>query len=438
MEVVTGESVTLVAEELGVDASSVVSEVAAEVEYKLRQLVQDASKFMRRSRRKQLKTADVEHALRVRGWGSLHGFGYAEPEKFKFLQHQHLFFLEDEDVDLAKVLDDSEKLFLPTKVPLRPSFGLHWLAVDGVQPTIAENPHLLESQQDSLSAKAQVRSDPQHALAKHELSKELHIYYEKLVTAVIDTALGNRAAAESVYASLASDPGLQPLMPHLSKFVFDQVNKSLTSLALLTSVMRLARCVLVNPNLHKELYLHQLMPPILTCIVHRKLCATPFQNHWALRDFAASLVPLVCSQFGDTYKDIKPRVTKTLRDALLDKERPMTTQYGAIVGIAALGPLTVQSVLLPVLRKLLNRYNKVVANKTTTILKRTEAHNCLGALQAAFGAYLRACASPAPTLARALLLEEHYKPVRAVASAAGEATLPWTASASTSHLNLFI
>mmetsp|Transcript_9890 Transcript_9890/g.31597 ORF Transcript_9890/g.31597 Transcript_9890/m.31597 type:complete len:198 (+) Transcript_9890:72-665(+) len=197
--------------------------------------------------------------------------------------------------------------------------------------------------------------------------------------------------------------------------------------------MRLTRCILINPNLDKELYLHQMMPPILTCIVHRKLCSSPFMDHWSLRSFSARLIPLVYSQYGETYKDIRPRVTRTLRDALLSKDRPMTTQYGAIVGLAAMGPLTVQSVLLPVMRKLFNRFNRVML-EATSVLRRVEAQHCIGALQAAFGTYLRACSSP--VLAKAILLEEHVKPARAVLSASGEASLPWTPP--NSHMALFL
>mmetsp|Transcript_11368 Transcript_11368/g.22221 ORF Transcript_11368/g.22221 Transcript_11368/m.22221 type:complete len:436 (+) Transcript_11368:426-1733(+) len=433
MEVVSEDSVSVVAEELGVNAESVLSQVAAEVEYQLRHLVQDAGKFMRRARRQRLTTKDVENALRVRKIPVVHGFGFSKPDKFKFLQYQNLYFLEQEDVDLARILEDSEQLFLPKKVPLRPSFGIHWLAINGVQPTIAENPHLLEGQG---TAKEKVKSDPQHGIAKHVLTKELQIYYEKVVLAVVEAALGNSAAAESVYASLAVDPGLQQLMPYLAKFIFDQVNKSLSNLALLKSVMRLTRCILVNPNLDKELYLHEMMPVIMTCIVHRRLCTSPFQDHWSLRDAAATLIPLVYAQYGDTYQNIKPRIQKTLKDALDDKfRRPLTTQYGAIVGIAAMGPLTVQAVLLPIMSKLLKRYNRAL-RKSKSILERREAQHCIGALQAAFGSYLRACASP--DLAKAILLEEHAENARAVANAAGEATIPWQPHTPATDSTLFL
>jgi len=463
MEVVSEQSVVAVAQELGINADAVLSQVAAAVELRLRSLVADAATFMRRSKRQRLTAGDVRCALRTRRWPQLHGFAHQENGKSRFLAADGVFFVETEDVDLEKLLRDAEEVFLPRKVPLRPSFGVHWLAIDGIQPTVAENPRLVESQQGS--AEEQLRSDPNRDIVKHTLTRELQIYFEKVVLAVVDAALGNNAAVESVFASLSADPGLQQLMPFLAKFIFDQVNRSLSNLPLLKSVMRLTRCILSNPNLDKELYLHEMMPPILTCIVHRRLCMSPFEDHWALRNFAATLIPQICSQYGSIYPDIKPRISKTLREALLNSERPMTTQYGAIVGLSVMGPLTIQNVLLPVMKRLLHRYyNAVVAaqqhvTKYTIdseqevlngnakfmkdelrkyLLMHLEAQNCIGAIQNALGSYLRACHSK--VLQNSILLEEHMKLARAATVAAGEPCIPWHALSPphSTHLQLFL
>jgi len=273
----------------------------------------------------------------------------------------------------------------------------------------------------------------------------------QVISAVLDCARGNRGAAEAVYASLAVDRGLQALMPYLSKFIFDQINKSLSNLNILLATMRLTKCILVNPNLEEESYLQQLLPPILTCIVHSKLCSSPFLDHWSLRDFSSTLIPIVFAEYGELYSHMKPRVTKTLYDALCGsktKKKALTTQYGAIVGISAMGPLSVQSVLLPLMKPLFIRYHKILAQNITEIhsvekkyeimtIKRTEAQNCVGALQSALGIYLRAQSVPA--LSKALLLQEHLEILYGAAEAAGESVIPWTPACDrSSHLNLFI
>lgn len=438
MEVVSTEHVKEVANELFPDnqAEGVLSLVASEVELQMRQVVQDAAKFMRRARRQRMTTQDIDLALKHRTLPAVHGYTWSDPSTYKMFQNRNVFFLEEEDVDLKKLQESNEKLFLPTRIPLKPTFGIHWLAVDGIQPTIKENPHIHGStaQDTTLAVK---RSKASAEVARDQLSRELQIYFEKVVHAVEDSALGNVAAQRSLFTSVSQDPGLQQLMRYLSKFVHETVTNNTRNLRLLWSVMRLTRSILVNPNLDKELYLHQLMPAILTCIVHKELCSNYFQDHWSLRRFAAELLPIIVySKCGQKYEMVKARVIKTLQDALVQNDRPMTTQYGAIVGITAMGPLTVQVILLPIMRKSLLRYGKLV-EASTNEGKRFEAQQCIGALQTSFGKYTKSWKSP--DLSSAVLLDVHLKPARSAVAAIGEATLPWTCSSDVSDVcQLFV
>lgn len=40
------------------------------------------------------------------------------------------------------------------------------------------------------------------------------------------------------------------------------------------------------------------MPPIITCIVAKRIGNRLSDNHWELRDFSANLVALICKRFG--------------------------------------------------------------------------------------------------------------------------------------------
>jgi hypothetical protein len=89
------------------------------------------------------------------------------------------------------------------------------------------------------------------------------------------------------------------------------------------------------------------MPAILTCLVGKRLCEKPTENHWELRDYCATLVSYICRRFGTAYKTLQPRITKTLLHAFLDPTKPLTTHYGAVVGLSALGIYVIQLLLLP-------------------------------------------------------------------------------------------
>jgi len=135
------------------------------------------------------------------------------------------------------------------------------------------------------------------------------------------------------------------------------VAANLKDLALLTNLMAMTSCLFANTQgLEPELYLHQLVPSVLTCVVGKRLCASPAtEDHWQLRDRAASLVATICARHGGVYANLQPRVTRALFEALADAGKPLTSVYGAIVAITRLGPLCVELLLLPHLAEILAR-----------------------------------------------------------------------------------
>lgn len=80
-------------------------------------------------------------------------------------------------------------------------------------------------------------------------------------------------------------------------------------------------------------------------------------NHWELRVQAAESVAFIAKMYGTTYTTLLPRVTKTLAKALVvdssagEGLKPLSTHYGAIVALSLLGPLVIDSVLLPILEE---------------------------------------------------------------------------------------
>lgn len=219
-----------------------------------------------------------------------------------------------------------------------------------------------------------------------------------------------RGLLSAVLRSVASEPSTGPLAPFLAQFICAEVSSSLAKTHALLVLVRLADALIRSPQPAVEHYVHQvgaasraegewraagcgvrlgdclplaltsspppsfpflplalppirlrpwhfpsrsparpfqLMPALLTCTVHRRLCASPLDDHWAVRDAAARVVARVCARYGSAYPALQPRVTQTLLGALRDRGRPLTTHYGAIVGLAALGAHIVHGLLLP-------------------------------------------------------------------------------------------
>lgn len=118
--------------------------------------------------------------------------------------------------------------------------------------------------------------------------------------------------------------------------------------------------LIANPHLQLELYLHQLMPALLTCALtvgqpHGDAPPAPVL-HAALREHAASVVARLCRHYAHPVYNLTARTATFALNALLDAARPLPTQYGCIATLRALGPGVVQVVLVPHAVPLLDRY----------------------------------------------------------------------------------
>lgn len=139
----------------------------------------------------------------------------------------------------------------------------HWLAVEGVQPLIPQNPTSSESRNLELVAKGH-NANPNlaamsgHAnttvkpLVKHILSKELQLYFEKVCNAFLDP--GSEEYRTSAYSSLREDPGLHQLVPYFVQFIAEKVTHSLNNIFVLTQVMRIGEAMIQNPSLYIDPY----------------------------------------------------------------------------------------------------------------------------------------------------------------------------------------
>lgn len=210
-----------VAESVGIMGmkESVAAALAADVEYRIREIVQDATKYMRHSKRDQLRTTDIDAALRARNIEPIYGFlpsssgrssannpsRYTAGPTFRRVQTASgvpLHYVEDEEIDFDKILEAGPKIGLGRGV----GWGAHWLAIEGVQPAVPQNPSpiaIAEAKgsgfmgpvpaQPSAAAPAAkavtVAGGDGQAIAKplvkHILSRELQLYYERLTKSIV-------------------------------------------------------------------------------------------------------------------------------------------------------------------------------------------------------------------------------------------------------------
>ncbi|XP_052486495.1 transcription initiation factor TFIID subunit 6-like [Gossypium raimondii] len=243
----------------------------------------EAIKCMRHSRWTVLTADDVDSALNLRNVEPICGFASRDALRFtKAAGHMDLLYIDDKDVEFKEVLESP----LP-KAPLDTSVTSHWLAIEGIQPSIPENASIeapsdgkkAEYKEDGLSVDVKLPVKP-------VLSRELQLYFDKIVDITMNKSVS--VLFQQALLSLATDSGLHPLVPYFTYFIADEVARNLNNFPLMFALMRVARSLLQNEHLHIGPYLHQLMPSIITCLVAKRLGNKFTNNHWELRNFKAS------------------------------------------------------------------------------------------------------------------------------------------------------
>ncbi|KAK0309802.1 histone H4-like TAF Taf6, SAGA complex subunit [Friedmanniomyces endolithicus] len=362
MSVWNPENVTDVAESIGIASLNrdVVEHLARDVEYRMSQVLNEALKFMRHGKRTTLTTQDVSQALRLLDVEPLYGYESTRPLRFgeaSIGPGQPLFYVEDEEVDFEKLINAP----LP-KVPREMSYTAHWLAVEGVQPSIPQNP-LTDPRSAELAAKGSSANSTLAAvsgndniavkpLVKHILSKELQLYFERICGAILDES--NEEYRSAAFASLRTDTGLHQLIPYFIQFVADKVTHNLKSIFVLTQTMQLLAALLDNQSLFLAPYVPGIVPSILTCLIGKHLGNPALDGattHFALRDYSASLLSKTARQYGPSSSTLKPRIARSCLKHFLDSHKPFGTHYGAVLGLTMIaGAQGVRTLILPNLK----------------------------------------------------------------------------------------
>jgi len=224
------------------------------------------------------------------------------------------------------------------------------------------------------------------------------------------------------FAALGSETGLHELVPYLSLHVHNTVTAAVGAggrgaLDPLWAAMRIFRCMVVNPHMHLELYLHQMLPSVMTVIANNRLAATSVSataaataaaadgggggvggreggngDHYALRIFAAQTLAMLVRKYAGVYRPLASVICKTFAERVEEflevtpaGKGALATLYGTIIGIVHLGPRPVEVVLLPVAGQLLGRLKGIMENRGVKLRKRVEAQHCHMALVAAVG-----------------------------------------------------
>ena len=286
--------------------------------------------------------------------------------------------------------------------PLLPEVHFHWLAVQGTQPLVPQNPEVVV-----YDAAADTSGLP----------REVAYFYTKLTQLVL-AATAADSSGQSVRAACAllrGDSGLQSLAGYLCRFVFVQIRRNLKHTHVLHALLQVIQSLVLNPSLNLESCLHQLLPSLLSCIVGAKIgnpstASNPSssvqfpvsrQQVWSelqpvhIRQFGALVVQSVLERYGAGFPDRLPRVCKTyLQAATTPATTPAASvassgsgralagtaavRYGGIVGLGMLGERVMSEVLLPNINTILLQAGATGTTRATATVEPVSSQHLIG------------------------------------------------------------
>lgn len=380
------DTVKDVAELLGISLpDDAARNLAMDVEYRIHEILETAALFMRHSKRKTLASMDLAAALRTLNIEPLYGYDNSQTVLFKQALvgagGLTLYYIDEHELDFEKIVNAE----LPP-VPRISSFTAHWLAIEGVQPIVPQNPlpadikalpppvrgatssilnndlfssslSATELPESTLDSSHNDTSLPVRPLVRHVLSKELKLFFDKVVAALVSTDPEKDHLKMAALSSLKSDPGLHQLVPYLIQFVAEQITNHLHSIDLLSTMLEVISALADNKTVFLDPYVHALMPCILTLLLAKRLGLVvkdkskseyndALRSQMAVREFAAILLRHIVTAYGSSYSTLRPRVTRTLLRALLNPGNPAGTHFGALLGLKNMGGEVVRLVLL--------------------------------------------------------------------------------------------
>lgn len=349
------ESIKEYANSIGITdlPDKVSSLLSNDVEYRLREIIQDASKFMMHSKRDKMTVDDINKAFEMKNIEPIYGYDPKDPFNFVSMEVEKqdgkktVFYVPEKTVNLLEYLTTP-----PEPFPAYEGIASHWIAIEGVQPKIPENDVQEKKFEESFEQenvfKPCGREEVKEAaikkpLIQHNLSKEMQLYFDTVEECILSK---NKQKEKIVFEAIRGDAGIQQLVPYFTQLITDVVTKNLRDLHILSTAMDFAESLLKNKHIHIEPYLHQLIPPVLTCVVGKTLCADPLvENHWLLREKSSKISSFICNLYGNAYHTLKPRIVQTLLKAFHDKTKPLTTHYGAIYGLSCFSKSVVNSLI---------------------------------------------------------------------------------------------
>jgi len=296
-------------------------------------------------------------------------------------KRQKIHVLEDREIDLEEFI---EKGAGEVKLPLDVTLKSHWLFVDGVQPSIPENPipkiskpsfqssqltdgrRVLNMDGSAVSPSLHKFDVPiQQGLkpvVKHDLSLEQQLFYKEITESIIGVkeksaqhGTEDKKVRDEALASLRYATGIHQLLPRFIAFFHEGIkcnvasfNSSLdrsTTIGYYTVtgfLLKMMDNLNQNVNISLEDYIHEILPGLFTCCLSNKLASPHYKNQYRSRDLSANIISSIVKCYSSSANGLEVRVACQSEIAIKNSSSNIHSLFGSVMVLIKLGEKTME------------------------------------------------------------------------------------------------
>ncbi|XP_039265036.2 TAF6-like RNA polymerase II p300/CBP-associated factor-associated factor 65 kDa subunit 6L [Styela clava] len=335
-------SIQRCAEANGIDTleTEITEALAEDASYRIREIVNIAAQFMKRSRRNRLQVKDVSKALKIANIPPTVGEDHSQSVEYEYMEEGDIYCIKDDVINLEtlKVAGQEESDVMNVEESsASPELSSKWFLLDG------------QTSQESSS----------------ELPSVLMDYFNYIVTCILGE---DKELQHESLSDLRKSSKIFPLLPYFVTFI-SNVKAVSHDLEQLSNLLQTATALASNPFINLIGYLKPLTSSVLYCVLESLTASiNPLNDHWKLRDYGGRLLAFIVQKYGSQSSEVADYITDSVKSVLLDPTKPLCSHYGAVVTINSLGVSAIKTLLCP---SVLNYYT----NSLKIIEEITDSNN---------------------------------------------------------------
>lgn len=331
-------AVQAIADQLGINIrENIVAIVAQDAEYRIQEFIKPAVILHKQTHTPKLTVQHVNMVLESIKVSPLLGYSSALQYNTNTIvteDNDELCIVEDKEVDLAEA---AKKINRPAPRPV--PFYFQWMMVNG-NPIDRRSPPInrlpFQSPADSLYHHSINDSiETQQKTNRDVISPDLQDYFEHAIE-LFDS--NDCEQQESVFLSLSTDAGIQPLLPLFLQFFSYKLMTDLNDNDALQRVCNYLYRLIDNQSLPIHLFAHPILRIIMTIILKYNFGSSDDKAlDVTLRSTCSEIIDRLCSRCISGFPNIRTVIANAMIQALFNPKTTLPAHYGALLAIQHLG-----------------------------------------------------------------------------------------------------